>query len=935
MADIRLREGQATVSGASSFSITVESTGENRRRKVATFSGIPQASGTPGAALSGVSVALEAAVEAPYEADGDALAVPRGRRFVGHTGFLAVLRAANDATDEKGSAFVPLGGGGVGSVADDDAERYYPIGNEAGNALAVEYRLDPSADKDRLRLAHVGSLEARDTDAVVVDVWEAQSAPSTGTITHENALTHEQLEKLDGIEAGAEVNVQADWNEQDSASDAFIRNKPPAAAPFSGDFDDLAGVPDTASRWPAYSEVTGDKPPVGAEANPNQDLVADGLPYTRSTSYDLTAGHLAGLAFGTGTTLKRGDKTVTVTAIGLAGSALIQVADLLAKPDLAAETNVLLSNREADAIEFTLGGRRFYLAHDGMELIIADGEIADQRAIAFAVYGYRLKDSADRRKNVKDGFADVDLSNRGNVQFSADGDAIKGHVDLPADTGAEEVLASFAGTPAERQADGVTAGIVLNQSVTIDGHAFTVKSIDYEEEHLSILIALDEETQAAFRPLSVGVRGGGFRETFARAEFSTGDQYNPDFFEWRAPNPMVVGTPIVFDLYEAAGPGNYVAKPTNADNGRFWGVDAGEAAWRDVDVSWENVADKPELLNYDGLPFPAKVPFESNRDGRVQIEQHEVIRAVNRRSRFSALQTHAYVPAPPAQPDGSTQGHSSVLIAGVGRLSYYPTTDHQHALRGRFTFTPQSQYARDFQPTSLIIATAADGTDQQTLAFTESNGIHTSAVASSANRIGATQTGSALDRWVNFQNASGNSAFVNPDDVKNRYLTLGNFAKELQLRSRPQLESIARPSSGWPNSGTYVHGASQPIPLRFNAALDDELWFRIGFSGHGTYAIHASRGGYAWSPWIKAQHAKAWPRIASPYNTGGEEYPQRYPNDESTDLRNAVNAVEAVAHNAMELRARLDGGDYLRFWATDGWARLSSIVVQYTYYPVG
>ena len=33
-------------------------------------------------------------------------------------------------------------------------------------------------------------------------------------------------QKIDGIASGAEVNVQADWNEADSTSDAYIRNKP-------------------------------------------------------------------------------------------------------------------------------------------------------------------------------------------------------------------------------------------------------------------------------------------------------------------------------------------------------------------------------------------------------------------------------------------------------------------------------------------------------------------------------------------------------------------------------------------------------------------------------------------------------------------------------------------------------------------------------------
>ena len=48
--------------------------------------------------------------------------------------------------------------------------------------------------------------------------------------TDENFTSAEKT-KLSGIAAGAEVNVQADWNESSSSSDAYIRNKPtiPAA----------------------------------------------------------------------------------------------------------------------------------------------------------------------------------------------------------------------------------------------------------------------------------------------------------------------------------------------------------------------------------------------------------------------------------------------------------------------------------------------------------------------------------------------------------------------------------------------------------------------------------------------------------------------------------------------------------------------------------
>lgn len=49
--------------------------------------------------------------------------------------------------------------------------------------------------------------------------------------THSNKsivdkLTQAMLDKVDGIAAGAEVNVQGDWSEVDTASDSYIKNKP-------------------------------------------------------------------------------------------------------------------------------------------------------------------------------------------------------------------------------------------------------------------------------------------------------------------------------------------------------------------------------------------------------------------------------------------------------------------------------------------------------------------------------------------------------------------------------------------------------------------------------------------------------------------------------------------------------------------------------------
>jgi len=62
----------------------------------------------------------------------------------------------------------------------------------------------------------------------------------------DNNFTNQLKEKLDGIEAGAKVNVQADWNEEIETSDAFIKNKPEL---FSGDYNDLANKPINLSQF--------------------------------------------------------------------------------------------------------------------------------------------------------------------------------------------------------------------------------------------------------------------------------------------------------------------------------------------------------------------------------------------------------------------------------------------------------------------------------------------------------------------------------------------------------------------------------------------------------------------------------------------------------------------------------------------------------------
>lgn len=62
-----------------------------------------------------------------------------------------------------------------------------------------------------------------------------------GKVLSTNDFTNELKTKLEGIAAGAEVNVQADWNETNDSSDAYIKNKPTSLPADGGNADTVGG----------------------------------------------------------------------------------------------------------------------------------------------------------------------------------------------------------------------------------------------------------------------------------------------------------------------------------------------------------------------------------------------------------------------------------------------------------------------------------------------------------------------------------------------------------------------------------------------------------------------------------------------------------------------------------------------------------------------
>lgn len=105
-----------------------------------------------------------------------------------------------------------------------------------------------------------GEITFSENDTVIHDgtIWHRVASSSTRTEllniignsseTDIGLMTPEQFNKLKGIEEGAEVNVQADWNQTDVTKDDFIKNKPDLTeSALSGKFEDLKTKPELES----------------------------------------------------------------------------------------------------------------------------------------------------------------------------------------------------------------------------------------------------------------------------------------------------------------------------------------------------------------------------------------------------------------------------------------------------------------------------------------------------------------------------------------------------------------------------------------------------------------------------------------------------------------------------------------------------------------
>ena len=172
--------------------------------------------------LSGFKIPVKVATTANLDLDGtetiDGIAVVAGDR---------VLVKNQTAPSENG---IYVASTGAWSRADDSTTQtgivgclvHVIVGTANGGTSFVNTNTGPVV----VDTTSITYAEHNATDLSQHSVTELNDVTNAGSGA---IITSSERTKLSGIATGAEVNVQADWNETDTGDDAFIQNKPSLA----------------------------------------------------------------------------------------------------------------------------------------------------------------------------------------------------------------------------------------------------------------------------------------------------------------------------------------------------------------------------------------------------------------------------------------------------------------------------------------------------------------------------------------------------------------------------------------------------------------------------------------------------------------------------------------------------------------------------------
>lgn len=171
------------------------------------------------------------------------------------------------------------------------------LDDTTGGSGSVEYTLSGSGDDDEYTI----------TATPTVGTATSATIPAA-TTTDAGVMTADDKTKLTGIESGAEVNVQADWNESDSTSDAYIQNKPTIPTVNDGTLTiqkNGTTIDTFTANQSSNTTVNVTVPTATSELNNDSDFVSDASYVHTDNNYTTTdatkLGNIADYVIETGT----------------------------------------------------------------------------------------------------------------------------------------------------------------------------------------------------------------------------------------------------------------------------------------------------------------------------------------------------------------------------------------------------------------------------------------------------------------------------------------------------------------------------------------------------------------------------------------------------------------------------------------------------------
>ncbi len=128
------------------------------------------------------------------------------------------------------------------TVKQNDTGIMYFVVDETNLGNSSGYQIYNAGSAASVEWINVQNKPTDITDLSTHDATELSDISSSGS---GNIITDNERTKLNGIEDGAEVNVQSDWNQTNNTSDDYIKNKPSlSAVATSNNYYDLDNIPE-------------------------------------------------------------------------------------------------------------------------------------------------------------------------------------------------------------------------------------------------------------------------------------------------------------------------------------------------------------------------------------------------------------------------------------------------------------------------------------------------------------------------------------------------------------------------------------------------------------------------------------------------------------------------------------------------------------------